>query len=434
MAQPYPSNPPPNAQQPELAGSPPRSEAVNEILGTPPNWLLNFGNLLLLVGVVVLLLIGFNARYPDTVPAKLTLTTVNPAERLLAPRDVSIDQILVRSGDSIPGGAVIMVFRSLALFQHVLALEDLLLSVSSPTDSAIAALEIPSFLELGSIQEQLYSFGEKKEAYLATRDKKLSGLTIQEIRKRIREQQRQLQVERSQQSELEKELELANREFERQQNLLNNGIAEAAQVRDAEQTMLRSRRMLRSTVSRIRDLRFNIELLENQLISSESTENTDLLLKARDMRESFALLSRAVEEWKQNNLLNSPKAGIIIPNIDVREKQRFPAGSILATLLPLNPEGVLGRIDLPLQGSGKVSVGQRVIIKFLNYPYEEFGVVEGQVLEKSPIPSGEVIPILVSLPNGMVTNTGNRLEPVQFMIGDAEVIVGERRLLAWLLN
>lgn len=432
MAERYPTKLTPTQQQ--ETPPPPRSEAVNEILGTPPNWLLNFGNLLLMVGVVLLLLIGFNARYPDTVSAKLTLTTVNPAERLLAPRDVSIDQILVRSGDTIPGGAVIMVFRSLALFQHVLALEDLLLSVSSPSDSAIAALEIPTFLELGNIQEQLYSFGEKKEAYLATRDKKLAGLTVQEIRKRIREQQRQLNVERSQQSELEKESDLANREFERQQNLLNNGIAEVAQVREAEQSMLRSRRMLRSTVSRIRDLRFNIELLENQLLSSESTENTDLLLKARDMRESFALLSRAVEEWKQNNLLNAPKAGVIIPNIDVREKQRFSAGSILATLLPLNPEGVLGRIDLPLQGSGKVSVGQRVIIKFLNYPYEEFGVVEGQVLEKSPIPSGEVIPILVSLPNGMITNTGNRLEPVQFMIGDAEIVVGERRLLAWLLN
>lgn len=418
----------------EQFSAPVRSEAVNEILGNPPSWLLLFGNLILLLGVFVLLFIGFNARYPDTVSAKLTLTTVNPAERLLAPRDVTIETIFAKSGDSVSSGAVIMVFRSLASFQHVLTLENHLISVSPPTDSAIAALNIPTFLELGTIQEQLYSFEEKKEAYLATRDKKLSGLSMQEIRRRIREQQRQLRVENNQQKELENELALATREFERQQNLLNNGIAEEAQVQIAEQSMMRSRRMLRSSVSRMRDLRFNIELLENQLLSSQSSENTDLVLKARDMRESFSLLTRAVEEWKQKNLLIAPKYGLIIPNIDVREKQRFAAASILATLLPLDPKGILGRIDLPLKGSGKVKKGQRVIIKFLNYPYEEFGVVEGIIEEKSPIPSDEVIPLLVNLPNGMVTNTGNQLEPVQFMIGDAEIIVGERRLLAWLLN
>ncbi len=418
-------------QQPAFA---PRSEAVNEILGNPPNILLKVGNLILLVGVVLLLIIGFNARYPDTVSAKLTLTTVNPAERLLAPRDITIDRILVRSGDSIAGGTVVMVFRSLALFQHVLALEDQLLSIEMPTDSALASLEIPNFLELGNLQEPLYTFEEKRETYITNRDKKLSGLTGQEIRRRIAEQQRQLSVERTQQTELEKEVALAERAFDRQQNLFDNGIVEEAILREAEQTLVRSRRLLRSSASRIRDLRFNLELLQSQVVSSQSTEDSDLLLKARDMRESFSTLFRAVEEWKQNNLLTAPKAGVIIPNIDVREKQRFPAGSMLATLLPLNPEGVLGRIDLPLQGSGKVSVGQRVIIKFLNYPYEEFGVVEGQVLEKSPIPSGEVIPILVSLPQGMITNTGNQLEPVPFMLGDAEIIVGERRLLAWLLN
>lgn len=413
---------------------PPRSEAVQEILGRPPGVLVRFGNVLLLIGTVVALFIAFSYRYPDIVEAKLVLTTVNPAERLRAPRDVTVEHILIESEDTVASGTVLMVFRSLAEFQHVLFLEDQLISVRDGTDSTIAAVQIPNSLELGSIQEALYDFEEKREDYLTTRDRRYSGLSSQEVQRRIGQQQRALNSERRQREVLEQELILATRELESQRNLLNNGLIEEADLRTAEQAELRVRRLMRSSESQIRDLRFNIELLQNQLVSSRSSEENQLMLKSRDLRESFGILYRAVETWRQRNLLTAPKNGVVVTNIDVREQQRFGESNVLATLLPLNPEGVLGRIDLPLQGSGKVAVGQRVVIKFLNYPYEEFGSVEGRVQEKSPIPSGEVIPILISLPRGMVTNTGNTLEPVQFMQGDAEIIVGERRLLGWLLE
>ncbi|MEL6142038.1 MAG: hypothetical protein AAFQ37_02385 [Bacteroidota bacterium] len=412
----------------------PRSEAVNEILGRTPNWLIRYGNILLLVGTVAILWFAFNYRYPDTVEAKLTLTTVNPAELLTAPRDVNIEQILVESGDTIEGGTTIMVFRSLAEFGEVLFLEDQLLSVRGGTDSALLAVQIPSSLELGSIQEALYDFKEKRTAYISTRDESLSGLSTQELRRRISQQQRQLRNERERRNELERELDLVMKELESQRNLFNNGIIEDSEFRQAEQNEIRTRRILRDSESRIRDYQFNIELLNNQIVNYRTTEENDILLRARDLRSSYNILVRTVDNWKQENLLVAPKEGRIIIDIDVREKKRFREQDVLATLDPVNPEGVLGRIDLPLQGSGKVSLGQKVIIKFLNYPYEEFGIVEGRVEQKSPIPSGDVIPILVGLPKGMVTNTGNQLEPVQFMRGDAEIIVGEKRLLGWLLE
>ncbi len=40
---------------------------------------------------------------------------------------------------------------------------------------------------------------------------------------------------------------------------------------------------------------------------------------------------------------------------------------------------MLGKALLPLQGSGKVHVGQRVHIRLNNYPDQEFGYVKGQV-------------------------------------------------------
>lgn len=411
----------------------PRSEAVNEILGTPPSWLVRSGNILLLVGAVFILWLGMAYRYPDVVESKLTLTTVDPARRLAAPENLTISRILVSNEDTIEGGTTIMVFQSQANFRDLQFLEDELLSVRNASDSALADVRIPNSLELGNVKEFLYDFEEKREAYRAARDKRLIGLGVQELERRIRQQQRSLQSEINQLRSLENELLLAQQNLETQKNLFNNGIIEAAELRQAEAKEAEAGRILRTSEGSIRNYRFNIELINNQIAAEQNGEENEVIVSARDLRASFDRLAQAVGKWKQENLLVAPKAGIIMIDVDAREQQRFTEGDVLATLLPIDPQGVKGRIDLPLKGSGKVSVGQEVIIKFLNYPSEEFGSVKGVIESKSPIPSGDVIPILVGLPNGMVTNTGNRLEAVQFMRGDAEIIVGEKRVLEWLL-
>jgi HlyD family secretion protein len=413
----------------------PRSEAVSEILGTPPNWLLQWGNVLLLISLVITFVVAYNYRYPDVVSSKLTLTTIEPARRLNAPRNLTVDRILVNTEDSVVAGRTLMVFKSPAKFEHVQFLQNTLLEGERvPTDSTLAALDIPNSLILGEIQEDLYQFTERQEAYLVARDRRLSGLSDQELNRRIRQEEAALRSEKGVRDQLMKEVGLSARALIRQQNLLDNDIIERAEFEKVAEVDLRTRRLLSASESRIRDLSFNIELLDNQKDKYRTGEQTVLQQAARDLRESHNLLSRAVERWKQKHLLVAPKDGIILVNIDVREQQLFSEGQELATLLPLNPQGVLGRINLPLKGSGKVAVGDRVIIKFLNYPSEEFGSVQGVVTSKSPIPSGDVIPILVGLPDGMVTNTGNRLDPVQFMRADAEIIVGEKRLLAWLFD
>lgn len=412
-----------------------RSEEIAEILGTPPSGLMRWGNILLLVGIIVVLWVAYLNKYPDVVQAKLTLTTVEPARRLKAPGALTVERILVGQGDSIVNGATIMVFRSSAKFEHIQFLSNTLFEVGTfPSDSTLAELEIPNSLILGDIQEAVFNFTEKKEGYLVARDRRLSGLSDIEINRRVRQQEDALRSEKGVRDQLMQEVGLSARNLLRQQNLLDNRIIEQGEFDQVANEDLRTRRLLAASESRIREITSNINLLEAQKDKFRTGEENDLQQAARDLRESYKLLNRAVEEWRQQHLLVAPKDGVVLINIDVRENQRFNEGDELATLLPLNPQGVLGRIDLPLQGSGKVAVGHPVVIKFLNFPHEEFGSVVGRVASKSPIPSGDVIPIMVDLPNGMTTTTGNILDPVQFMRADAEIIVGEKRLLAWLFD
>ena len=55
-------------------------------------------------------------------------------------------------------------------------------------------------------------------------------------------------------------------------------------------------------------------------------------------------------------------------------------------------------------GSGKVQTGNRVIIRLSNFPYQEFGVLQGEVMHVAVISSSDHYPVQVSLNNQLVTS------------------------------
>ena len=87
-------------------------------------------------------------------------------------------------------------------------------------------------------------------------------------------------------------------------------------------------------------------------------------------------------------------------------------------------------MELTLSGSGKVREGQRVVMKFDSYPYDRYGVVQGQVQSKALLPrDNKTISVRVALPHRLKTNRGYELKFDQQMIGSAEIITEERRFI-----
>ena len=82
-----------------------------------------------------------------------------------------------------------------------------------------------------------------------------------------------------------------------------------------------------------------------------------------------------------------------------------------------------------MQRSGKVKTGQLVNIKLSGYPYLEYGMVRGIVKSKSLVPQEMLILLKLSLPDGLTTLYGTKLEFTQNMQGTAEIITENIRLL-----
>jgi hypothetical protein len=95
---------------------------------------------------------------------------------------------------------------------------------------------------------------------------------------------------------------------------------------------------------------------------------------------------------------------------------------------------VTGLVKLKQNIAGKVKVGQQVNLKFVNYPYLEFGLLEGKVSKISTVPTGDYYAVEVGLPNRLLSTYGKLFEFRHELFGTAEIITDDQSLLERILR
>ena len=78
---------------------------------------------------------------------------------------------------------------------------------------------------------------------------------------------------------------------------------------------------------------------------------------------------------------------------------------------------------------GNVRQGQKVLLKFQAFPFQQFGFVVGKVDGIRNVPTKEGYSVRVILPNGLVTTTGESIEYRNEMSAEAEIVTLDIRLL-----
>jgi HlyD family secretion protein len=111
------------------------------------------------------------------------------------------------------------------------------------------------------------------------------------------------------------------------------------------------------------------------------------------------------------------------------ENQYVPAGENVFTVVPDDNTELVGKAVLPIERSGEVKPGQRVIIRFANFPDQEFGIVNGTVRTISLVPSESNYLLEIEFTNGLTINYGNTLPVTHQMTASAEIVTEDLRLI-----
>ena len=78
--------------------------------------------------------------------------------------------------------------------------------------------------------------------------------------------------------------------------------------------------------------------------------------------------------------------------------------------------------------------GQEVILKLDEYPFRQFGVLRGEVVEKSSFKINQSYTVKVRVSSELETSFSEKITPATQMIGRAEIITEDQRFIERILN
>lgn len=408
------------------------SDPVKEILGILPGKILRWGTTVMFSLFVLFVLFAWLIKYPDTIPAPVEITTLNPPVTLVTKITGNIKYLYVKEKEKVVIGQLLAVMETTASMQEIKLLQAITDSIRRP--GLLISKSLPDFTELGELQEIYGSFLKNLSDlnnYIINDfyGYKISSLT-DEING-IKEYISRLVVKEKLYSENQK---LETKKFSRDSLLYANKVIPESELEKSHQSLIR----LNIEIQQVRLDRSekSIEIAEKyQLLQDyriKRIEDHEKLVSV--LEESFMNLKAQLNIWKNTYLLISPIDGLVSFTRFWKANQSVVKDEPVINVVPLDTGNFLGRINLKMQRSGKVKTGQKVNIKLSGYPYLEYGMVRGVVKSKSLVPSGDAYIIEIDLPEGLRTLYGIKLDFTQNMQGTAEIITEDIRLLQKIVN
>jgi hypothetical protein len=146
-----------------------------------------------------------------------------------------------------------------------------------------------------------------------------------------------------------------------------------------------------------------------------------------DLKEAYDNLNKQVMAWENTYLLKAPISGEVEFNTIIKN-QRLKTGDAVFRVVPEGSLHIIGMVNIPVKGASKIRKGQKVNVKFDNYPYMEYGIMIGTVEFISLSQIDNNYSVIVTFPNGLITTYHKELQFTPGMIGTAELITGNVRL------
>jgi len=409
------------------------SEPVKEIMGHPPSRILRWGTTIIFSVFVLLIIFSWVIKYPDTVPAPVEITTSNPPVMLLSKITGRIKELYVREGQKVTAGTCVAAMETTASLDDIRLLRQITDTITRP--EFLNVKTFPGLSKLGEIQSSYAVFLKYLSDLNNYNLNDLYGHRIKSMTSEIngiKEYLNRLSVKEKLHTENQN---LEFNQYSRDTFLFNQNLLTREEIEKSRQSLIRNNIELQQV--RLDHSAKSIELAQkNQLLQDyRITRNEERETLVTSLNEAFLNLKAQMQFWENNYLLISPVEGIVTFTKYWSANQSVLKDVPVISIVPLDKGEYIGRINLRMQRSGKVKVGQKVNIKLSSFPYLEYGMVRGVVKSKSLVTSEDAYIIEVELINGLSTTYGKSLpEPAQNMMGTAEIKTDNIRLFQKIIN
>ncbi|RHK08652.1 HlyD family efflux transporter periplasmic adaptor subunit [Bacteroides caccae] len=409
-----------------------RSEEFNEVLSTVPAWIIRWG-ITMTACVVLMLLVGSAVfKYPDIISSTVTLTGTTPVSAVVARSSGKLQELYVENNQKVKANALLAVIENPAKTEDIIRLKELLQQAESNLDTI--ALVPSGQLQLGSLQSLYSSFCLSMSEYRQFRElayhlKKVDLVKVRIVKNEVYYtnmlKQKELSVAQA---------KIAHQQYARDSLLGVKGLVSKEAVEESYSRYLQSSLSAENMDRSLENLQIQLAQMKESLYDTEYQYLDQRNKLETQLRSLINQLRAEIDAWEINYALITPVDGEITLTQYWTNNQNVTAGNIVFNIVPTNQGEIIGKALLPTERSGKVRKGQKVNIRFSNYPDKEFGIVKGTVKNISLIPvvDGQNVKsymVDIQLPNGLRTSYDKELPFLPEMEGQADIITEDISLL-----
>ncbi len=410
-----------------------RSEEVEDIMSRPPRWIVRRGIMLLFIIVILLLAGSWFFKYPDVIATTITITTSNPPGPVVSKATGKIMTLYVKDQQKVKAGDYLAVIENPANINAINSLKTCLTD-SLPNKKLIGQIRSISSQALGDLQSAFTEWLKSIQNYERFIQYDVSHQKVAALEEQTRLTNQYIDRLQTQSTLQKNDFHLSNKQYRRDSLLYCQKVISEADYDQSESKIISKQYAFESSRATLINTKIQLSQLHQQTLDLEMQYNEQQKQLSEACLVAVRNLKNQLQVWEQMYVLKSPAGGTVVASHFWSVNQQVKAGEQVFTVVPEDKPLPVAKIILPVQGAGKVKPGQKVNIKLANYPYTEFGMVEGKVVSVSLVPADNNYSVEVALPNGLQTNYGKTLPFSNEMTGTAEIVTEDMRLLERFFN
>jgi HlyD family secretion protein len=232
------------------------------------------------------------------------------------------------------------------------------------------------------------------------------------------------------------------------EQLAKDGFAGRLLALDRQRSSIEAEQDLAAQRHAVEGLKATIAQAEKRIAQIESGYRQQLHDERIEAEAARAKFAQEFEKQRHRHALlevKAPHAGVVKDLATHTPGTVVAPGTILLTLVP-HDEPLVAEVWVSNADAGFVEAGQRARVKLAAYPFQKYGMLEGRVEQLSADareradsigarpPAEAAYRALIRLESNLLESGGRRLRLVPGMLASAEIHLGTRSVLEYLLS
>lgn len=405
-----------------------RSEFVQDIVSNKPSFIVQYGIMFFLIVLLFLIAICWFIQYPDIVPTKAKLTSINAPKVVITKTSGKLVKLIAKEGEQANQGDILGFMESSANNEEIILLSKnidtaTILFSNNNLQNSLSFLQT-NYTNLGELQQPYQIFSASKQNfknYLSNgfyiRKKSMLNSDLSFLQKMHSNllQQKGLNIQ---------DLALQQTTFDANQSLKEDKVISELDYRNEKSKLINKK----LTLPQINSAIISNEAQQNEKLKEIAELENTIAQQKSIFNQALNTFKSQIDEWKQKYFLIAPTSGKIAFATFLQENQQLQANQIICFVNPQNTQ-CYAEVYIPQTNFGKIKLGQQVLLKFPSYPFQEYGSVKGTIDFISNISTDSGYLAKVNLINGLQTSYNKQVQYREGLQAQGEIITKDMRLL-----